>query len=216
MVYPVALSFQLLECLASDLARMKKCRMLKPTGRVFFLTLASFLLVISLKAQTTRPEPEKQLAHDIYKQFIEIQSGFTTGSTTPVAQAAAGRLKAAGFSDSDIFLGGPAPKKRTSSSAITAPASTSRFFYSLTLMSSKPSARTGASIPSNSTSATATSTAAVRVTTKRKPPSGSPISSSSGKRVSCPTATSSSLSPLMKKGAVHTTASHGLSRTIAI
>ena len=90
---------------------MKKCRMLKPTGRVFFLTLASFLLVISLKAQTTRPEPERQLAHDIYKQFIEIQSGFTTGSTTPVAEAAAARLKAAGFSESDIFLGGASPKK---------------------------------------------------------------------------------------------------------
>ena len=63
------------------------------------------------KAQTTRPNSEKQLAHDIYKQFIEIQSGFTTGATTPVAEAAAVRLKAAGFADSDIFLGGAIPKK---------------------------------------------------------------------------------------------------------
>jgi acetylornithine deacetylase/succinyl-diaminopimelate desuccinylase-like protein len=63
------------------------------------------------RAQTTRPEAERQLAHDIYKQFIEIQSGFTTGSTTPVAEAAAARLKAGGFSDSDIFLGGAIPKK---------------------------------------------------------------------------------------------------------
>ncbi|MGB2627912.1 MAG: M20/M25/M40 family metallo-hydrolase [Candidatus Acidiferrum sp.] len=64
-----------------------------------------------VKAQTTRPEAEQQLAHDIYKQFIEIQSGYTTGSTTPVAEAAAARLKAAGFPDSDIFLGGASPKK---------------------------------------------------------------------------------------------------------
>jgi acetylornithine deacetylase/succinyl-diaminopimelate desuccinylase-like protein len=63
------------------------------------------------RAQTTRPDSEKQLAHDIYKQFIEIQSGFTTGATTPVAEAAAARLKAAGFADSDIFLGGAIPKK---------------------------------------------------------------------------------------------------------
>ena len=62
-------------------------------------------------AQTTRPEAEKQLARDIYKQFIEIRSGFTTGTTTPVAEAAAARLKAAGFSDADIFVGGAIPKK---------------------------------------------------------------------------------------------------------
>src|SRR5580700_10760784 len=65
----------------------------------------------SASAQTTRPEPEKKLAHDIYKEFIEIQSGFTTGATTPVAEAAAARLRAAGFPDSDIFLGGASPKK---------------------------------------------------------------------------------------------------------
>ena len=65
----------------------------------------------STHAQTTRPEAEKQLAHDIYKQFVEIQSGFTTGSTTPVAEAAAARLKAAGFPVADIFLGGAIPKK---------------------------------------------------------------------------------------------------------
>ena len=57
------------------------------------------------------PQADKQLAHDIYKEFVEIQSGFTTGSTTPVAEAAAARLRAAGFPDSDIFVGGATPKK---------------------------------------------------------------------------------------------------------
>jgi acetylornithine deacetylase/succinyl-diaminopimelate desuccinylase-like protein len=75
------------------------------------ILLLVFSCAASSNAQTTRPEAEKQLAHDIYKQFIEIQSGFTTGSTTPVAEAAAARLKAAGFSDSDIFVGGAIPKK---------------------------------------------------------------------------------------------------------
>ena len=65
----------------------------------------------NVRAQTTRPDAEKHLAHDIYKQFIEIQSGFTTGATTPVAEVAAARLKAAGFPDSDIFVGGAIPKK---------------------------------------------------------------------------------------------------------
>ncbi len=69
------------------------------------------LCATSVRAQTTRPDAEKRLAHDIYKQFIEIQSGYTTGATTPVAEAAAARLKAAGFPDSDIFVGGAIPKK---------------------------------------------------------------------------------------------------------
>jgi acetylornithine deacetylase/succinyl-diaminopimelate desuccinylase-like protein len=75
------------------------------------ISLLVIFCAASASAQTERPEPEKQLAHDIYKQFIEIQSGFTTGSTTPVAEAAAARLKAAGFSDADIFVGGAIPKK---------------------------------------------------------------------------------------------------------
>ena len=77
----------------------------------FQLLIALLLAATTLHAQSTRPEPERQLAHDIYKQFVEIQSGYSTGSTTPVAEAAAARLKAAGFPDSDIFVAGPIPKK---------------------------------------------------------------------------------------------------------
>ncbi len=58
-----------------------------------------------------RPDAEKKLARDIYKEFVEIQSGFTTGATTPVAEAAAARLRAAGFPESDIFVGGANPRK---------------------------------------------------------------------------------------------------------
>lgn len=70
-----------------------------------------FLCAAILSAQTTPPEADRQLARSIYKEFIEIQSGFSTGATTPVAEAAARSLKAAGFPDSDIFIGGPIPKK---------------------------------------------------------------------------------------------------------
>lgn len=78
---------------------------------VYRFALIFFFIASLASAQNTRPESEKQLAHDIYKQFIEIQSGFTTGSTTPVAEAAAARLKSAGFPDADIFLSGAIPKK---------------------------------------------------------------------------------------------------------
>src|SRR5262245_55936633 len=69
---------------------------------------ASLFLLVALvaNAQTTRPDAEKQLAREIYKKMIEVRSGFTTGSTTPIAEAAAARLRAAGFPDSDIFVGG--------------------------------------------------------------------------------------------------------------
>src|SRR6266852_5183396 len=75
------------------------------------LILILILCDVSVNAQSTRPEAERKLAHDIYKEFVEIQSGFTTGATTPVAQAAAIRLRAAGFPESDIFVGGANPKK---------------------------------------------------------------------------------------------------------
>jgi acetylornithine deacetylase/succinyl-diaminopimelate desuccinylase-like protein len=57
------------------------------------------------------PPEDQQLAHDIYKDLIEIKSGATTGATTLAALAMAARLRAAGFPESDIFLGGPAPHK---------------------------------------------------------------------------------------------------------
>jgi acetylornithine deacetylase/succinyl-diaminopimelate desuccinylase-like protein len=48
---------------------------------------------------------------DVYKELIEINSSVSTSTTTPVAQAMAARFRAAGFPDSDIFLGGPIPGK---------------------------------------------------------------------------------------------------------
>jgi acetylornithine deacetylase/succinyl-diaminopimelate desuccinylase-like protein len=73
--------------------------------------IAASIAVVPARAQVTRPAPEQALARAIYEEFIEIQSGFTTGATTPVAQAAAARLKAAGFPDADIHVDGPDPKK---------------------------------------------------------------------------------------------------------
>ncbi len=75
----------------------------------FLLPVA--ILALNLAAQDMPPEADRQLARDIYKQFIEIKSGYTTGSTTPVAEAAAARLQAAGFPESDIFIGGAIPRK---------------------------------------------------------------------------------------------------------
>src|SRR4051794_32613853 len=57
------------------------------------------------------PEAEQRLAREIYKEMVEVKSGFTTGATTPIAESVAARFKAAGFPASDIFVGGAIPKK---------------------------------------------------------------------------------------------------------
>jgi acetylornithine deacetylase/succinyl-diaminopimelate desuccinylase-like protein len=62
-------------------------------------------------AENLPPEPEQHLAREIYKEMIEVKSGFTTGTTTPIAQSVAARFKAAGFPNSDIFVGGAIPAK---------------------------------------------------------------------------------------------------------
>src|SRR5579884_3847709 len=69
------------------------------------------LFAAVLPAASLPPEPDQRLAHDIYKEIVEIQSGFTTGATTPVVEAVAARLRAAGFPDTDIFIGGAIPRK---------------------------------------------------------------------------------------------------------
>src|SRR5690242_440927 len=79
---------------------------------VALVLLAPFAHAQQSAASRAMPTaPERQLARAIYKEMIEINSGYTTGATTPVVQAAARRLKAAGFADRDIFVGGPTPKK---------------------------------------------------------------------------------------------------------
>jgi acetylornithine deacetylase/succinyl-diaminopimelate desuccinylase-like protein len=73
--------------------------------------LLPLAFAVCLIGQTIPPDTERQLARDIYKQLIEIKSGYTTGATTPVAEAVAARLRAAGFRESDIFVGGAIPTK---------------------------------------------------------------------------------------------------------
>ena len=74
-----------------------------------------FLLAVycmaALAANNLPPLADQQLAREIYKQMVESQSGFTTGATTPIAEAVAARLKAEGFPASDIFVGGAIPRK---------------------------------------------------------------------------------------------------------
>jgi acetylornithine deacetylase/succinyl-diaminopimelate desuccinylase-like protein len=57
------------------------------------------------------PTDQQELAREIYKELIETNTSFTTGQTTPAAEAVARRLKAAGFPAADIQVLGASPKK---------------------------------------------------------------------------------------------------------
>jgi len=65
-------------------------------------------------AATVTPMPpanEQALALVIFKEMVETKTGFSTGATTPLVEAVGKRLRAEGFPDADIFVGGAAPHK---------------------------------------------------------------------------------------------------------
>ena len=154
------------------------------------------------------PEAERQLARAIYKEMIEIKSGYTTGATTPVARSRGAPAQGGRLSRRRHLRRRRESRPRPISwFATAAPARGSRSCCSRTPTSSKPSAKTGAWIRSRSPRRTATSTAAAPATTRRRPRSGSRTSFATSAKASSPIATSSSRSPPTRRAAARTTAS---------
>src|SRR5467141_4580525 len=58
------------------------------------------------------PEQTKQLARDIFKQLIEINTTDSVGNVTTAAEAMAARLRDGGFAESDIHVAGPNDRKK--------------------------------------------------------------------------------------------------------
>ncbi len=73
--------------------------------------LVALALAPCFAADLMPPLADQQLTRSIFQQLVQIQSGYTSGATTPAAEAMAARLREAGFPESDIFLGGASPKK---------------------------------------------------------------------------------------------------------
>src|SRR5581483_11926719 len=69
------------------------------------------LLAIASEASADNLTPDQQLAHDIYKELVEIDTTTATGDTARAAEAMAARLKAAGFPEEDVHAFSPAPHK---------------------------------------------------------------------------------------------------------
>ncbi|MEQ8301858.1 MAG: M20/M25/M40 family metallo-hydrolase [Cyclobacteriaceae bacterium] len=74
--------------------------------KALFLTLFLSGSIITSIAQS-----DQQLTKEIFKELAEINTTHSTGNTTEAAEAMAARLKAAGFEDKDLFIGGAHPKK---------------------------------------------------------------------------------------------------------
>jgi acetylornithine deacetylase/succinyl-diaminopimelate desuccinylase-like protein len=77
--------------------------------RLSVACIATLAVPALLSAQAL--QPHQQLAHDIYKELIEINTADSVGNTTTAANAVAKRFLAAGFPASDIFQGGGRPDK---------------------------------------------------------------------------------------------------------
>ena len=67
------------------------------------------LAAASLRAQVD--DATKQLAHDIFKQLVEINTTDSVGSTTVAAEAMAARLRDAGFPAGEVQVLGPNARK---------------------------------------------------------------------------------------------------------
>lgn len=75
------------------------------------ICLSLFIFALVINAQAQRLSPARQLAEDIFRQLIEINTTDSVGNCTEAAEAMAARLKAAGFAAEDIQVLGPHPRK---------------------------------------------------------------------------------------------------------
>ena len=70
------------------------------------------VLFVAAVAQAQIDDRTKQLAHDIFKQLIEINTTDSVGSVTAASEAMAQRFRDAGFPESDLRILGPNDRKK--------------------------------------------------------------------------------------------------------
>jgi acetylornithine deacetylase/succinyl-diaminopimelate desuccinylase-like protein len=80
-------------------------------GKRWMLSLCLMASCASV-VRTQGQEPTKQLALEIFKQLIEINTTDSVGNVTAAAEAMAKRLRDAGFSGSDVIVAGPNERKK--------------------------------------------------------------------------------------------------------
>src|SRR5262245_60738920 len=76
-----------------------------------WLAVCTILLLSAAPSRAQTLAPHQQIAVDIYKELVEINTVTATGDTERAAEAMAARLRAAGFTGSDVHVLSPAPRK---------------------------------------------------------------------------------------------------------
>src|ERR1700676_4316554 len=82
--------------------------------RFWFARLAASVAIVVVASGPVGAEalsPQQQLALDIYKELVEINTVTATGNTAQAAEAMAARLRAAGFAEADVPVFQPVPRK---------------------------------------------------------------------------------------------------------
>jgi acetylornithine deacetylase/succinyl-diaminopimelate desuccinylase-like protein len=80
-------------------------------GQLWF-ALSGMVLVFPLQGGSQEKTATNQLAHDIFKQLIEINTTDSVGNVTAAAEAMAARLRDAGFANEDVMVAGPNDRKK--------------------------------------------------------------------------------------------------------
>jgi acetylornithine deacetylase/succinyl-diaminopimelate desuccinylase-like protein len=75
------------------------------------LAIAVLLALASAALPRQLDDATRNLARDIFRQLVEINTTDSVGSTTPAAEAMAKRLRDAGFPASDVQVLGPNPRR---------------------------------------------------------------------------------------------------------
>jgi hypothetical protein len=87
-------------------------RIYAPLAAVLLSVLAAGMTGAADSAATAADKASDVLAHDIYKQLIEINTTDSVGNVTTAAEAMAKRFLDAGFPPADVFVGGPTDRKK--------------------------------------------------------------------------------------------------------
>src|SRR5438552_3777512 len=100
----------LLECIPEWLADVAATQETRLKNRALWLSAA--VLLVAAVSQPQIDDQTKQLAHDIFKQLIEINTTDSVGSVTAASEAMAQRFRDVGFAESDLRILGPNDRKK--------------------------------------------------------------------------------------------------------
>ena len=80
-------------------------------GRLCVAVIVALVAAAPASLRAEALSPQQQLAFDVYKELVEIDTTTATGDTKQAADAMAARLRAAGFAEGDVQVFSPAPRK---------------------------------------------------------------------------------------------------------